>query len=178
MLKKIKENIGWIILKGRLKKFQRQVRFHNFSSAKSVGVIFNATHQSNYENAKSFIELLKKDGLKAEALGFVDSKQVLDFYTHTNELDFFSKKNLNWFGKPNNPNTQAFIEKPFNILIDLTLDEDFPVQYIVALSNAEFKVGAQKTINNFYDFRIDLGENPQFEVLSKELIRYINMIKI
>ncbi len=155
----------------------RNAQFKNFDNSKTVGVIFNATEQATYDKARHFIQFLKKKDLKVVALGFVDSKQVLDFFKSGTDFNFFSRKNLNWFGKPNNPNTQEFIENQFDILIDLSIVEDFPLQYIVGLSNACFKVGCVKETSNYYDFMIDLGENKNLEILIKQINNYLEMIQ-
>ena len=91
-------------------KLVRESSFQNYSSAKTVGVIFNATQQETYEIARKYIqELSKKGHLSIKALGFVDSKEVLEFYQKSLIFDYFSRKNLNWYSKPNNPNTVEFI---------------------------------------------------------------------
>ncbi len=173
----IKIKIGRIILARRMKKVQRNAQFRNFETSKKIGLIFNATEQSTYDKARKFIKLLKQKNLQVNALGFVDSKEVLDFFKSESDLNFFSRKNLNWFGKPNNPNTQEFIENQFDILIDLSLVEDFPILYIVGLSKADFKVGCVKETANYYDFMIDLGEQKDLDVFIKQINNYLQMIQ-
>lgn len=176
-IQNIKENIGWWMLKNSMKKLQRDSKFQNYSTAKSVGIIFNATHQETYETARKYIDGLNKQGLKVKALGFVDSKELLDFYQKSIYFEYFSRKNLNWFSKPNNPNTQEFIDTSFDILIDLSIIEDFPIQYIVGLSKAKFKVGCHKTSENFYDFIINLDDKKELKYFIEQLDLYLNMIQ-
>lgn len=173
----IKVKIGWWILNKSIKKLKRNASFQNYSTAKKVGVIFNATQQNTYELARKYIKSLSDKGMQVNALGFVNSKEVLDFYQKSSHFDFFSKQNLNWYSKPNNPNTQDFINGEFDILIDLSIVEDFPIQYIVGLSKAKFKVGCVKKNENFYDFMLQLNEKKELSYFIEQLEYYLGMIK-
>jgi hypothetical protein len=177
LIKNINIKFGRFILEKRIARLERNANFKNLSQSKSIGVIFNATHQDTYETARKYIATLQKRGLNVKALGFVDSKQVLDFYQKSVHFDYFSRKNLNWYGKPNNPNTDEFILSKFDILIDLSIIEDFPIQYVVGLSKADFKVGCVKDSRNFYDFMIELGEKKDLKYFIDQLNHYFEMIK-
>jgi len=176
-IKNIKENIGRWVLNNHLKKSYRNPQFINYDKAKTIGVIFNATHQDTYEIARKYIKTLSEKDIIIKALGFVDSQEILDFYQKSIYFEYFSRKNLNWYNKPNNPNTKEFIDTPFDILIDLSLIEDFPIQYIVALSKARFKVGCVKETENYYDFMIRLDKNHQLQYFIEQLDHYFEMIK-
>ena len=172
-----REQIGRWILKKRIKNKYRNSQFLNYSNANNIGIIFNATHQNTYEVARKYIRALNEMNISVKALGFVDSKEVLEFYQKSIYFEFFSRKNLNWYHKPNNPNTKAFIETKFDILIDLSIVEDFPIQYIVALSEARFKVGSVKGTENYYDFMIRLDEKQDLEYFVEQIDHYLKMIK-
>lgn len=180
----IKNNIAYWLLNKAIKKNRRDSAFHNYDSAKSIGIIFNATQQNTYELAKKYIKTLTDRGLSVKSLGYVDSKEVLDFYQKSLHFEYFSRQNLNWFGKPNNPNTQSFINTKFDILIDLSIVEDFPIQYIVGTSKAQFKVGCYKAPKEpnksraiLYDFVLQLGEKQTLNYLIEQLDFYLKMIK-
>jgi len=72
-------------------------------------------------------------------LSFVDKKEVLDLYSLQLGMLYFTKSDLNWYYKPKNHNTNDFMNARFDILIDLTLEEKFPLKYIVDLSRAKYK---------------------------------------
>jgi len=166
--------IAFYILNKKLKRLNRKRGIFNLENAKKIGVIYNATHQKNYEIAKKFISNIKKLNNDVISLGFVDSKEVLDFYDKTIKNQFFSRKNLNWYRKPNNPFIDEFISQNFDILIDLSVINDFPIQYIIALSQAKFKVGKFKDKNSYYDFMIDLNNKQDPELLIDQINHYLN----
>jgi len=179
LLQNIQKKLGQWILNSKLKQHERQAAFRNYQNVATVGIIFNATQQGTYDLARQYIKKISEKGIKYKALGFVDSKQVLDFYQKSSHFDYFSRKNINWYGKPNNPSAQEFTDTEFDMLIDLSIENDYPIQYIVALSQACFKVGSKKVgQQNHYDLMIDLGEQKELAVLIEQIDFYLEMIKI
>jgi hypothetical protein len=176
LIAKIKTNIGRRILNAKLKKLNRKRAVFNFDNAKNTGIIFNATSEESYTITKEFVKFLETKGLKVERLGFVDNKELRDFYKQTNTAKYFSKKNLNWFGKPKNQYVDEFIEKDFDILIDLSLIDEYPIIYISSLSKAKFKVGRFSGKAEFLDFMIDISENPTHEFLISQIKRYLSQL--
>ena len=59
-IKSIKLKFGYYILRNRIKSSRRQKAFFNFDSAKSIGILFDASHQDSYLIAKSFMANLNK----------------------------------------------------------------------------------------------------------------------
>lgn len=172
----LKESIGNFVLNYKLKRFTRNRGVYNLDTAKTIGVIFNGTNQQTYEIARSFIKYLMAGEIKVEALGFVNSKEVLDFYSYQTGVSFFSKKNLNWYNKPKNPVIDEFIAKDFDILLDLTIETDFPIKYIVSLSKAKFKVGRLIEGADYLDFMIDISKNKKHIYLVEQINHYLSLI--
>ncbi len=168
--------IAFYILNKKVKKIKRNRNVYNLNNAKNIGVIYNATHQENYEIAKKFILDITNQNNNVISLGFVDSKEVLNFYKKNEHTQFFSRKNLNWYGKPNNPFIEKFISQEFDILIDLSVINDYPIQYITALSLAKFKVGKFKNKNSYYDFMIDINDKQDIKLLTEQINHYLKII--
>lgn len=150
----------------------------NFEVAHSIGIIFNATNQASFEKASAFAQTIIAKNIQVLNIGFVDNKEQLSFFTDKKGTKFFSRKNLNWWGKPKNPSVDYFIEKPFDILIDLSLIESYPIQYIVGLSQAKMKVGKFLDKNSYYDLMIDIKKEPTLDNLIKQVGVYLSMFKV
>ena len=165
---KIKPKIGHFVLNRTLKKIIRIKEVNNFDSAKTLGIVFNATQQNSYECIKNFISFLSEYELQVLALGFVNDNKIPDNYLYYKGFTFFSKKNLNWHFKPNDKDVDKFIDKQFDILIDFSLENYYPVQYIVGLSKAKFKVGRLSEKNNYYDLMIDIEKFKKPNFLSND----------
>ncbi|NJK86580.1 MAG: hypothetical protein HC906_12035 [Bacteroidales bacterium] len=63
---------------------------------------------------------------------------------------------MNWYQKPFGDTIDQFIKTPFDILINLSLDESYPIKYILALSASKFKVGKFFKEPNYMDLMIDV----------------------
>ncbi|MBU0765007.1 MAG: hypothetical protein KJ607_09255 [Bacteroidetes bacterium] len=172
----IKLKLAEVSLKRKLKGKNRIRIVHNLYSAKNVGIIFNASQSSAYDITRSFYTSLTQRGIKTEVLGFVDMKEILDYYTARKGYSFFCRKNLNWLGKPKNPVVDEFIGKKFDILIDLSLENSFPTRYIVSLTDASLKVGRYINKDSPYDFMIDISKNPSIEYLIEQVKYYLTVI--
>ncbi len=174
----IKFSIGEKILNSKMKKISRKRGIFNFTNAKTIGIVFNATTQKSFDEANNFIKLLEQKKIKVTSIGFVDSKEVRDFYRETLFMSYFSKKNINWYGKPRNERVEMFVNQDFDILIDLSIINEFPIKYISAMSLAKFKVGKQTENEKYLDFMIDISKKTETEYLIEQITHYLSMINI
>jgi len=174
----IKEKIGYFLLNRKIKRQSRKRSASNFEVARSIGIIFNASNQASYEKASEFAQSIINRNIQVLSIGFVDNKEQLKFFSDKKGTKFFSRKNLNWWGKPKNPSVDYFIDKPFDILIDLSLKEFFPIQYIVGLSKAKMKVGRMFDQRSYYDLMIDIKKEKTLENLIKQVGVYLSMFKV
>lgn len=161
MLYDTKTFIGRKVLIRKLKHLKRVTKVCNINDARNIGIIFNATNMASFEIIRNFIKSLSGKKVKVNALGYVHSKKLIDHYLYRKGFDFFTKGNLNWFNIPVKDTVENFIKKPFDILINLYLEEYYPIQYIVALSASTFKVGKYFDEPNYLDFMIDIEKEKQ-----------------
>jgi len=175
-LDKIKKLIGKLSLKRNLRKNNRQVKVHNFNSAQTVGIIFNSPDEASFSIVKNFLSFLANNNLKVFALGFVPEKKIPKNLLLRKGINFFCKKDLNWFYKPKNEVIHQFMQQHFDILIDLSLKEYFPLYYIGQLSNSSFKIGRQSEKYQYQDLMIDIGKNHSIEYLIEQIKHYLTLI--
>ncbi|MDY6800976.1 MAG: hypothetical protein SVU94_07105 [Bacteroidota bacterium] len=175
-LENIKKIIGRLSLKKNLRKNNRQVKVHNFNSAQTVGIIFNSPDEESFSIVKNFLSFLAKNNLKVFALGFVPEKKIPENLLLRKGINFFCKKDLNWFYKPKNEVIHQFMQEHFDILIDLSLKEYFPLYYIGHLSNSSFKIGRQSEKYQYQDLMIDIGKNHSIEYLIEQIKHYLTLI--
>lgn len=156
MIENTRAFLGRRAIRLELKNKRRQCVSCNIHTAKTIGILFDATQQISFEIVKELVKDLGKNKTKVEVLGFVDSKHLIDHYLYRKGFNFFTQKELNWYYKPVGENVQSFIKKPFDILLDLSLENPFPVNYILACSQAKFKAGRYCQDQVFLDFMIDI----------------------
>ncbi|MBN1183571.1 MAG: hypothetical protein JXB49_14875 [Bacteroidales bacterium] len=170
---KIKEKFGYYLLERNIKKASRNVVVHNFDTAKTAGVIFNATHLINFEVVKKFVDFLQYKNIQVTTIGYVHSKKLIDHYLFRKGYDFFTKKDLNWYLRPSDRAVSNFLSKPFDILFNLSLETYYPIQYLVGMSKAMFKVGLFNQDEAYLDVMIDIEKekkirNEVFSEVNKE----------
>lgn len=176
----IKEKIGAFILDRKSKKISRKREICNLDLAQTVGVIFSANSQESYDRASKFANfMINTKEIQVFALGYVDNKQMLKFFSDKRGFKFFSSKNCNWYGKPKNPSVDFFIDKQFDILIDLSLEHSFPIEYIVSLSKSKLKVGRfEERKDHIYDFMIDVSKQPTLDNLINQIELYLSIVNV
>jgi len=131
----------------------------NLENAKGVGIIYNATKHEDFNIIKEFVGRLKTNIPLVKALGFVNQKELSDFHIQPLEFSFFCHNDLNWYFKPNEDSVKEFVQHEFDILIDLNLEENLSVRFVLAESAALFKTGRFCTIEpNYYDLMIQMPE--------------------
>jgi hypothetical protein len=173
--KTIKCKIGRFNLKKRLKSLKRQVKVHNFNTAKTAGIIFNSPDEKSFEAIKQFLSFLSQYELKVIALGYIPSKKIPENFLMRKGVNFYCKTDLNWYYKPKNELVDQFIEQEFDILFDLSIKDYFTVNYVGSLSKAVFKIGKQSD-NAYQDLTIDIKENKTVEYLIEQIKHYLNII--
>ncbi len=167
MKKTLRHKIADYLFHREFKNHKAKQHLIPFEKAKSIGILYDSSNEKYFELVKRYVkeirELHQKDVL---ALGYYDQDELPPMRFSKLGLDFFTRKTLNWYYKPSNPIVKNFVNREFDILIDLHTGNSIPFKYIVAMSKARFKIGKyEKGSTSFYDFMISTRENlalPQF----------------
>ena len=175
-LEDIKLRIGQFVFQREIKFNKRLKEVCNLNDAKSIGILYDATSEKQINQIKPFVDYffeLRKD---VKALGYVNSKQLAYCHTPKLQYDFFYEKDLNWYYKPQNYIIDNFINKEYDILINLCDSSCIPIKYLVASSIARFKIGQHEEGYEIYDLMISLNDDKSIKKLMSEIKHYINLI--
>jgi hypothetical protein len=168
---RIKAIVGARVLEKKLRDQTRSVSVCNITHAQHIGILYNATEFVSFEIIRDLAKKLSLNNSHVSILGYVNSKKLIDHYLYRKGFDFFSRNDLNWYYKPVSEVTDKFIKQPFDILINLSLETIYPIQYIVALSPATFKVGKFTSDEKYLDVMIDIEkEKDQMNKLHEEIV--------
>lgn len=174
----LKQKIGNRILTNRLKSHERQRESHNLQSAKTAGILFTPTDQASFEQIKQFLTYLNTFKLQIYVLGYIDSTAIPETFLFWKGINLFSRKDLKWTKVPNSQVVTDFIDKPFDILFDLSLEDFYAVSYISRLSKAKFKIGRYTREHDTYDLMFELNEEVKLETYLDHIKHYVNKINI
>lgn len=152
----IKTAIGNRTLKNRQGDQLRNMQACTLDDARSIGIVYDATQPVSFDIIREFVRQLSEKAEKVSILGYVDSKNIHDELLYRKGFDLISRNDLNWFYKPNTPVAGKFINEPFDVLLNLSLTDYYPIRYIVTMSKAAFKAGRYTASDEALDFMIDI----------------------
>lgn len=173
MLNSLRYKIGRLILGRKIKFSRREKAIFNFQTSHKIGVLFKTDTKEDFEIVKGFLYFLMEQKNEIVALCYVDDKKIPDYYRIPIGFSFFSRRNLNFFFLPKTQFILDFMKKPFDIMIDLSIDYNFPLYYICSLSIAKFKIGRYQNDNNCYDMMIDINKNNNVQSLIEQIKHYV-----
>jgi hypothetical protein len=173
---KIRSSHGEKSLAKKAKMLVRQKQTHNFNTAKTVGILFDGSSQDDFLQIKEFIKYLTSLKIECSALGFVNSDEIRSDLLFRDNINIFCNKDLDFFFRPSNPDTLRFSSKKFDMLIELSLVDYFPIRYISSLSPAVFKVGKFVEGNSDLDLMIDIHSKPTLEFLIEQIKNYVSIL--
>ncbi|MFH1005223.1 MAG: hypothetical protein V1781_07000 [Bacteroidota bacterium] len=177
LIQNIKNILGNYYLKHKMKSLHRNKAFINLEQAKTIGIVFDATEEENLELVKKYIAYLREMKKKVKAIGYFDQKQIPSFVYSKLEYDFFCSSELNWYNVPSVVYVENFLNDEFDILIDLNLDDCFPLRYISSLSKAKFKVGGKSEQNSsIFDLMIEIDLSKGIKYFLRTIDTYLFII--
>ena len=130
----------------RMGSGERERKGCSLSRANSVGLVYLERDHAHFREVKALAKRLKNEfGVKRVGMmSYVheDTKDTPTWLVKKLDSGYFCKGDLNWYGWPVKE-FEAFVDTPFDILIDLELDPVLPLKFIVRASAAGMKVGVE-----------------------------------
>ncbi|MDO8365368.1 MAG: hypothetical protein Q7T20_01135 [Saprospiraceae bacterium] len=151
-------------------KRSRQV--HTFDSARSIGVLFDASSETARRESLAFIRVLEKQGKKVSTLGFFNAKQVPE----NQPFDSFNAQETSWLGQPKSEKATDFVQQKFDLLLTLNPDELVPLEWLAAKSQAAFKIGFATGRPNDFDIQLETPEGKGIRYFTDQLALYLGKI--
>ena len=153
-----------LILKSRAKDFHR-------AKVTSVGIIFDYDSYCDYA---FFQDLMNGLGIMDNKIRFI--AMINQEKNRPNSWDsFFSLENFDWLGIPKNVEIDTFTDQNFDLLISYYKKNKDQLNFVTALSKANFKIGINNQDPRLHDLIIDV-EPSQTEVFKFELLKYLTQL--
>lgn len=137
----LRERIGFWMLRRKSEDIQRnRAESIRWSEKPSIALLyFNRPEEEKYLH--QWVENKGKDGFKIRSLGFVELKKGEQLPPSGLRYEYFSQRDLNWWYQPVSPSVKNFIEKEFDVLIDLDRVGRLPIRYALQQSKSRMKIG-------------------------------------
>ncbi len=159
----IKEKLSSWKLRSINDKERANKNFVNINNAVNIGIIWS-------DDDKEIFEILSKN-LSHRT---INTDDIL-FSKHNGEQTF-SSKDFSLFGNPKTDLLNKFIDKQYDILIDISSTENTYIQIIRALSKAKFRVSCQKPDNKYLDFNIEIKDASNKTLAIQQMLHYLEVI--
>ena len=172
----LRETIGNRVLKNKLKSFQRETRVHNFKTAESAVVLFDAAKKDAFKIIWEFRGFLMDKGVSCIVYGYINQKEIPPDMLFWKDLHMINKGNLNWFLQPKGESVELYKQEDPDLLIDFNTDHRLELQFLVQLSPARFKIGCFTEEKNDYDLMIKLSEQDDMSYLSEQIKHYVSIL--
>jgi hypothetical protein len=175
LIKDIQRMAGTLEVRRKLRQVKRDKCIHNFTTARSAGILFTCRNEEAFAAVKEFKEFLESEAIETSVLGYVDDLEIPDLYLLRKGFQFFCQKDLKWSKVPGALFVKDFTRKPFDILFDLSLEDHFPVQTVMKLSQASYKIGRLVT-HGEYDLMINIEKEISIVYLIEQIRHYLSII--
>jgi hypothetical protein len=176
LFSKIRSSYGEKNLTKKLKSLVRSKKAHNFNTAKKIGILFDAGNQDDFRHVKDFNKFLSGLHIECSILGYLNSEEIRSDLLYRENVNIFCKKDLDFFFRPSHPDAIGFLSKKFDMLIDLSLIDYYPLRYISSLSPSDFKVGRFTEGKSELDLMIDIHSQPTLEFLIEQIKNYVSIL--
>lgn len=178
LLDRIKEWLGIRRLLRDLPQDRKPIA-RNISLARKVAIVYVVEDEAAHNHVRNYVKRLKEElGLSnIMALGYSDQKVMPHFLHSKLNFEAICQKDLNWYRIPQGNTVQNFMAEEYEIIIDFTLEDRLPIQYILAKSRARFKVGRWSESNKrIHDMMIDMAGSRSLPQLIQQVHHYLLMV--
>jgi hypothetical protein len=141
---------------------------------KTVGILFDASVQEHREIVAQQAENLRVKGKKVRIFGFFNDKNPHEGTPY----QYFTLKDLDWKSVPKKEATLIadFVKQPFDLLYTYVIGENKIIDYLTAVSQANFKAGYFTETHNESQLMIDIHESVDLRQLVRQIDHYLAKI--
>lgn len=159
--------------KSALKKNTSLRNTVDYYKAKKVGIIFSSDTLDKHKAIKSMILSLEDDGKQVEVISFLDDGKE----NHEFKFNFFSRKDISFFGNIESVDLLNFINKEFDYLFTVDSVLDPIIKNVLALSKSKCRVGKFSTENSpFFELMINPVNKSSTGEFIEEVLEYTRKI--
>ena len=177
LINNLRRRAGNHALASDLTRQHRTKRNCSLTNASSIGLLYYLADEATYHIIEAFIQTLNENRKKVRLICYTEAKLIPHYFIPKLAQDVLTVKDLNWFHKPTRSFVKEFISEEFDLLIDLSLNDYFPLHYIAAMSAASLKVGRfEEDQTDHYDLMIHASPDTNLNEFISQIDHYLNML--
>jgi hypothetical protein len=178
MMEGLRKQVGNYFLERKRKSLKRNSEPSDLESAKSAMILCNMDDRNEMEGGEALLKFLLNKGMQVDLVAYTSKKELPENLIGDEHRHYFTRKDQSFFYQPNPPALLRLIRKGHDILFDLNMGDSFPLTFVLASSNAKFKVGRKRKDKiRDLDFMIELKEGDGVHQLIKHITEYLNIFR-
>jgi len=143
-----------------------------YRDAHQVGIIFTVEDKSKHDTVKELIKKLEADGKQVQVIEYLpEDKQNYEF-----RFNFFTQKDLSFFGKINAHEAKKFADTIFDFVFYLDSTPNPLIMYLLASSKAKCRVGPSWEDGHPY-FELMIESKPDYKIMAETMFQYTTQLK-
>ncbi len=143
-----------------------------YGTASTAGIIFSTEDLKKHRLVKGFKKQLEQDGKKVNVLTYLPKgHQNFEFM-----FDFFTIKELNFWGIFNSEAVVRFASQPFDYLFYLDQEGTPLIRNILAMSKAKCRIGSYEEGNASFCEMMVQASNGSLQSLLDEMYKYTKQL--
>lgn len=154
---------------------RRVRRTHTLETARTVGLLFDATAEKMRKEVLEYARILEKKGKKVHLLGYFATKQPP---MPAPDFAFFFKKEIAWTGQPKSEKAAQFAQEKFDLLLSLNPDDLPPLSWLAAQSAAAMKIGFATQSPHDLDVQLETPPEKGIRYFAEQLELYLGKIRV
>ncbi|HWB64991.1 MAG TPA: hypothetical protein VG603_15845 [Chitinophagales bacterium] len=146
----------------------------NIEGVHSIGIIYDANNSANDVAINQFAENMRTSGKQVEILAFVTDKKM----ESKPGMALVNGKGVNWVDVPVEEKAFQFANKNFDLLLCCFIGENLSLEYISAISQAQWRVGVfAENKTALYDMMVNMGGQTSLQYFIDQSIYFLSQIK-
>ena len=178
LFRNLRIKIGNTILRNKIAGLKRKVFYPGIKQIKDIGILWDASRTEEFPTLTKFYQKMNESKTDVSVIGYFPGKTLPNQYTALRYLSVIKRDELNMFYQPVSAECGKFVNRQFDVLIDLNFKKIPPLQYISSLSKASFKVGLfePEVTTSTYDLMLEIKNPVNIDDYLTQVMHYLGMI--
>ncbi len=177
LIEHVKNYSGNLALKQTIANGTKEAQPVSFEQATKFAVLFYVREEAEMNAVNDFISFLwskkKSTFIIGATTGFPVAKSKV---TNMNFIQL-REDEITWNNIPKGYRITNYLENEFDILIDLTQEDYFPLLYVLAAAKAKIKVGRyDRNKYEQYHFMVDTWRKPDIYNFTTQIKQYLQSL--
>jgi len=178
LFRNLRIRAGRSMLNSKLSKDTRKPHYTGFYYIRTIGIVWDASKPEELNLLARFTQKMTDLGKQVRIIGYYPGKLLPDQFIANRIITCLKKTEIDFFYRPDTPESNSFIKEKFDVLIDINFNKQFVLEYITALSQASLKVGLSGSdpASTPFDLMISVTNPESIEKYLEQVLYYLEMI--